>query len=305
MKRSQTRSNKTILIVGAAGSLGNSTVQTLTQETAHDVITVTRTAIADRKGYRDFDSHSPREWKELADSSNWRADVVINAAAMTDVDRCEAEREKAWRTNVDLVESILWYCRKTDAHLIHISTDYVFDGTAGPYTEEARPEPINYYGRTKLAAENLCTKAGTETTIVRTMWLYGSDRPGKPSFSSWVRTKASETREFPVVSDEKGNPTLCGDLAHGLTLLAENGGPGLIHAAGTDHVSRIEWARLILEAEGMDDVTLTPIHSADLNRKATRPLNSGLITIHPQHKGITELTGVRKGERINRVTRER
>lgn len=294
-----------IIVVGASGNLGAATVQLLTQETPHDVIAITRDFIATTTGYTNFDSTNARDWKEMAESRDLRADVVINAAAMTNVDLCETERERAWRTNVDLVDSILLYCRRTNAYLIQVSTDYVFDGTAGPYAEGSRPEPINYYGRTKLAAENLCTKSSTQTTIVRTMWLYGNDRAANTTFSTWVRRQATQKDELPIVTDEIGNPTLYSDIANSLSLLAENRGPAVIHAAGRDRVSRLEWAKIILETEGNQNVSLRPIHSADLNRAAARPLKSGLITVHPQLTGITDLTGVRKGERTNKVMRER
>ena len=296
---------KKIIVVGASGNLGAATVELLMQETPHDVIAITRRFIADRTGYTEFDSSSIRDWKEIADNEQWRADIVINAAAMTNVDLCETERELAWRTNVDLVDSILLYCRRADAYLIQVSTDYVFDGKAGPYSEESRPEPINYYGRTKLAAENLCTKASTQTTIVRTMWLYGHDRPENTTFSTWVRRQAATKNELPIVADEIGNPTLYSDVANSLTLLAENRGPALIHAAGRDRMSRLEWAKIILEVDGIQNVSLRPVRSEDLKRGAERPLESGLITIHPQLTGITDLTGARKGERTNKVMRER
>jgi len=304
-EQSRPPDRKKIIVVGASGNLGAATVELLTQETPHDVIGVTRTFIADQTGYIDFDSTSIRDWKEIADDEKWRADVVINTAAMTDVDRCETEREKAWRTNVDLVDALLLYCRRTDAYLIQVSTDYVFDGKAGPYSEESRPEPINYYGRTKLAAENLCTKASTHTTIIRTMWLYGQDRAANTTFSSWVRRQATGSDDLPIVADEVGNPTLYSDLANSLTLLAENPGPELIHAVGRERVSRFEWAKIILDVEGLQNVSPRPIRSADLNRAAERPLESGLVTLHPQLTGITDLTGVRRGERTNRVIRER
>jgi dTDP-4-dehydrorhamnose reductase len=104
----------------------------------------------------------------------WRPDVIINAAAATNVDGCETDRAEAWRDNVDLVETIVEVCRKIDARLVQVSTDYVFDGEAGPYVESDRPNPINYYGKTKLAAENVCLRSGIDVAIVRTMWLYGA-----------------------------------------------------------------------------------------------------------------------------------
>lgn len=293
------------MVVGHAGRLGRTTLMTLMQETPHEVLAVGRNSIATTDGYEEFDSGSMRAWKDLADQERWRADVVINTAAMTDVDRCETEREQAWRTNVDLVESILWYCRKTDARLIQLSTDYVFDGDNGPYLESTRPEPINYYGRTKLAAENLCTRAGTSTTVVRTMWLYGGITGGAPSFSRWVRDQLETTTRLRIVGDEYGNPTTYDDLAHSLSLLAENDAPPVIHVAGTDRVSRAEWAAIIAETDRYANVEIETISSADLERPARRPLNSGLITLHPQLAGITELTGVRKGERNYRVMSDR
>ena len=123
-------------------------------------------------------------------------DVIINTAAFTNVDLCESEREKAWKVNVKSVEYLAETARIIDAHLIHISTDYVFDGRNGPYSEKDVPKPISYYGRTKLASENTIKLIGVINTIIRTNVLYGPVDFGRPDFVRWVVSNLREEKEM-------------------------------------------------------------------------------------------------------------
>jgi dTDP-4-dehydrorhamnose reductase len=113
-------------------------------------------------------------------------EVIVNCAAMTNVDACERERETAWKINVDGVEHLVESAQRYRSKIVHISSDYVFDGTRGPYTENDRPEPINYYGKTKLASENLLRTAELPWVIIRTMVLYGYAEGVRPNFPLWV-----------------------------------------------------------------------------------------------------------------------
>ena len=297
---------KRIMIVGANGTLGSRLIEMIRAESSYNIVAVTRGYRADKEGYEQWSADIPRDWKEMSDTERWQSDVVVNAAAMTDVDGCETDREKAWKSNVELVESIVNYCRRTDARLLQLSTDYVFDGTSGPYAENDRPNPINYYGRTKHAAENTCLNSSVEASIVRTMWLYGSKpASGKAPFSDWVRGELKKNGPTNVVSDEFGNPTLYDDLAYALLKLIDKSGPTILHAAGKEHLSRLDWAKTIAKVEGIEGKRFEGIPAASLGRKAERPLKSGLTTIHPQLTGVTQLTGIEAGERRSRVMAER
>ena len=296
------------MVVGAQGTLGLATMEMIRAESRHELIAVSRGYRADAKGYERWESDQPRAWKEMAESDRWRADHVVNAAAMTAVDACEKERQEAWRSNVEIVEHILGYCRKSDADLTQISTDYVFGSEPGPYREDDRPAPINYYGRTKLAAENACRNSSVPTTIVRTMWLYGrqsGNANAKPDFTSWVRQKLATGEKFKVVEDEYGTPTHYDDLAHAILQTIEKRTPSLIHAAGEERVSRLEWARLIAKIDGRRADLIEEMSARDLNRAAQRPLDSGLLTNHPQLAGITRLPSVSEGEKRAKILAER
>ena len=134
-------------------------------------------------------------------------DIIINTAAYTNVDRSETEKETAWKINVNGVENIALYAWTVDAHLIHISTDYIFDGKNGPYSEEDKPLPIGYYGRTKLASENSIRTSGVRFSIVRTNILYGPAKYGRPDFVKWVinSLRANESIRDCHRSDRQSN----------------------------------------------------------------------------------------------------
>lgn len=205
--------------------------------------------------------------------------VIVNAAAMTNVDACEQERELAWRINVDGVEHLADAARRVNAHLVHVSTDYVFDGTAGPYTEDARPEPVNYYGRTKLASENLLHGVDFPATVLRTMVLYGYVGVSKPNFALWLIDNLSRKQPVQVVDDQTGNPTLVDDLAYAILSAIELKRTGLYHVAGRDILSRYEFAQRLARVFDFDESLINPVKTATLRQAAARPLQSGLITL--------------------------
>lgn len=270
---------KRVMIVGGAGLLGRSMAVLFRDETDWDIVIATRSHLVDVNGYERWDSDSRSEWKRVVLDNRWRPDVIVNAAAMTHVDRCEEERELAWKTNVGLVEIITEMCRKIDARLVQISSDYVFDGVDGPYTENDRPNPINYYGKTKLAAENVCLRSGVDCAIVRTMWLYGVAGQGKRTFVDWVVESLAKGETIRVVTDEIGNPTLVDDVSYTAVKLIERGVRGVINVAGPDRMSRMAWAEEICRIYGLTpEGRLQPTTASALGRVAERPLNSGLIT---------------------------
>ncbi len=268
-----------VLVVGGQGQLGQKLLQVINRETDWELVSVIRDAIVDQEGYANFDITSRNEWKRMVMNERWRPNVIINAAAFTDVDGCETERERAWKSNVQLVEILLSIARNVEAQLVQVSTDYVFDGTEGPYSETARPNPINYYGKTKLAAENICTRSGVDSAIVRTMWLFGHSENGRRNFVDWVVEQLENKDTVPVVVDEIGNPTLTDDLAYGIIQIIEKKFQGVLNVAGEDLISRLEFAREIAEQLNADPKRIVPLPSGQLVRAAKRPLRSGLVTL--------------------------
>ncbi|MCB0748315.1 MAG: SDR family oxidoreductase, partial [Ignavibacteriae bacterium] len=206
-------------------------------------------------------------------------------AAYTNVDKCESEKELAWNINVNGVEYLAKYSVPSNAHLIHISTDYVFDGLAGPYSENDLPNPISYYGRSKLAGENVIKKFDIKSTILRTNVLFGPTKFGRPDFVKWVFNSLSENKNIRIVTDQINNPTYIEDLAQAIITICDSEKTGLFNIGGAELLNRFEFTKEIAEYFNLDFNLVEPIITADLNQPAPRPLNSGLINL----KAETEL----------------
>ena len=168
----------------------------------------------------------------------FRPDVIIHTAALTDVDGCESRRDDAYRINVEGTGNVVDVCRRCGIKLIHISTDYVFDGKAGPYSETDAPHPINVYGRTKLESEELVTRALDRYVIARSMVLYGYYRAGRLNYVTWLVDALRRKEPVRIVDDQVGTPTLADDLAQALILIDKRDVRGLFHTAGNDCLTR-------------------------------------------------------------------
>ncbi len=205
-------------------------------------------------------------------------DYIINAAAFTNVDLSETERETAWKVNVKGVEYLAESCRTIDAHLIHFSSDYIFDGTKGPYDEKATPKPLGYYGRTKLASENVLKVSGTYYTILRTNVLYGI-ADSRPDYVRWVVNSLKQGKNINIVTDQINNPTYIDDLVQAISKVIEFKKYGIYNIGGRDLISRYDFAIKIAEYFNLNKSLITPITTEMLNQLAKRPLRSGLVTI--------------------------
>lgn len=233
--------------------------------------------------YTQLDITQKNKVKELI--LDFFPDIIINTAAYTNVDRSETEKETAWKINVNGVENIALYAWTVDAHLIHISTDYIFDGKNGPYSEEDKPLPIGYYGRTKLASENSIRTSGVRFSIVRTNILYGPAKYGRPDFVKWVINSLRANESIRIVTDQIGNPTYIDDIVAAINKLIEFKKEGIYNIGGIEMLSRFDFTLRIAEYFSMDKKLILPILTKDLNQPAPRPLKSGLITL----KAETEL----------------
>jgi len=202
-----------------------------------------------------------------------RPHVIINCAAFTNVDKCETERGLAFAVNAGAAGILARAARDIGARLIHVSTDFVFDGKKRScYIEEDRPRPLNVYGKTKLEGERLVRKSGCRFAIVRTAWLYGEH--GK-NFVDTMLKLASEKPELSVVDDEIGSPTWTADLAEALVAVMEKGCEGVFHAVNAGSCSRFEQAEKIMELAGRD-IPIHPIKSSQYKRAAKVPARSVL-----------------------------
>jgi dTDP-4-dehydrorhamnose reductase len=199
-------------------------------------------------------------------------EVVIHCAAMTDVDGCEADPDAAHRVNVAGTRNVVEACGA--ARLIHISTDFVFEGRREtPYAEEDAPAPISVYGRTKLAAEGCVRERGGNHAVVRTAWTFA---PWGRNFVRSILRGAREKGRLRVVTDQVGSPTYAPDLAAALWQLIATDQRGVFHLTNSGIVSRYDFAREIVAAAGMGNVPVEPIESEELNQPAPRPAFSAL-----------------------------
>lgn len=208
---------------------------------------------------------------------HYHPDLIINTAAMTDVDLCEIEREACWRINVEAVKHLIYASNKIGCKIIQISSDYVFDGTRAPYDENSRPKPLGFYGKSKLASENELLLSGLPFNIIRSQILFGTGINIRPNFVTWVLAKLAEKKTFSVVTDQSGNPTLADNLAEAIYWCVELEKEGLFHISGRECISRFDFARKIASVFGYSPDPIQPILTESLNQKAKRPANSQFI----------------------------
>ncbi|HVL88770.1 MAG TPA: dTDP-4-dehydrorhamnose reductase [Actinomycetota bacterium] len=203
------------------------------------------------------------------------AAAVVNAAAFADVDACESEPDRAYAVNAAGPENLARACAATGAFLIHVSTDFVFDGTLGrAYVETDEPSPLSVYSASKLEGEQRVAQANPQAAIVRTAWVYG---PGGRTFFSKVFSMAAAGGPIPATADQFGSPTWVGDLAAALSQLAVRPAAGLFHVAGGGSCSPAEFVEAALGELGLAGVAVTRVRAADLPaRPARRPLATPL-----------------------------
>jgi dTDP-4-dehydrorhamnose reductase len=227
-----------------------------------------------------------------------RPDVVIHAAAFTDVDGCEREKEKAWDVNVEGTRNVALACKKLGIKMIHLSTDYVFDGMSGPYDEEDEPNPVGHYGKTKLESEKVVRDLLDDFIIARTMVLYGYAPGEQTNFVIWLVEQLRNGDGVGIVDDQFGTPTLADDLARALIVLFEKDGRGFYNTAGSEWLSRYDFASRTAEVFELDASLIEKITTAELNQDANRPLRSGLRIDKIHQEFGVEFSSVTEGLRI-------
>ena len=251
-----------LLVTGAAGQLGVDVVMHA-ESVGDDVVGVDKAVL---------DVTDPVAVRELLDAV--RPDAVINAAAYTAVDACETNEALAFAVNADAVGHLAAACELLDIHLVHVSTDYVFDGTLDrPYREDDATNPQSVYGRSKLAGEQA---AGPGAAVARTSWVCGEH--GNNMVKLVLRLASNPDQALAFVDDQRGHPTFTADLAPALRRLAVDRRAGIHHLTNQGAVSWYEFVREILSAAGHDPDRVVPISTSDLDppRPAPRPANSVL-----------------------------
>jgi dTDP-4-dehydrorhamnose reductase len=262
-----------ILVIGASGLLGTK----LTQYALQLGHTATSAYTQHRPSYGEpicLDATNGANVQEAIQSI--KPDIVFNTASITDVDLCEEQPELAMRVNGQAVGSIARACNKTESFLIHVSTDYVFDGERGRYLEDDETGPINAYGRSKLLGETELAHNASHYLIARTSVLYGWGRLHRANFATWLVTKLRAGEPVSVVTDQIASPTLNTNLAKMLLEAAERRLTGIIHMAGATPMSRYEFALKLSKICDFNGDLLTPVTRSATGWKARRPRDSSL-----------------------------
>ena len=277
-----------VLITGANGLLGQTLTQHLSASTNYEVTATARDdtprfdAACD---YIPMDVTTPDEVKEVLNTVD--PDVVVNCAAVSDVAECEDDRNRAWAVNARAVRTLAKGCRERRAHIVQISSDFVFNGKRGPYDENGRPDPVNYYGRTKLASENALREFDfLDWTIVRTVLLYGTAQDlSRSNVVLWMIDQLSSGNTIHVVNDQWRTPTYVWDLADGIERVISRNQTGIYHISGREMVTIHELAETVADVFRLDPGLIDPVSSDYFDDAVARPSKTGFIIL----KAETEL----------------
>lgn len=268
-----------VLITGANGLLGQKLVEFYEADPSIEVVSTGRGSNRNRPGsytYVPLDVTSESEVLSIIGMA--MPDVVINTAAMTDVDKCEMEKEECWDQNVKAVEHLIKACEANGSFLIHLSTDFIFDGVNGPYEEDDVPNPLSFYAKSKLAAEELLEKSTINWSVVRTMLVYGVVQDmSRSNIILWVKKNLEEGKQISVVNDQWRTPTLAEDLAKGCALIAEKKVPGIFHISGKDLLTPYQIALETAVFFKLNARLIQEVDGSMFKQTAKRPSRTGFI----------------------------
>lgn len=269
---------KKVLITGSNGLLGQKLIELYLQNDSVELIATARGAnrYPIKKGYT-YVSMDVTDVRNVMDVVTMHhPDTIIHTAAMTNVDTCETDQEGAEKLNVDAVEYIVEAANEVGAHLIHLSTDFIFNGEAGPYTEDAEPDPVSYYGETKLAAENMVKNQCNKWSIARTILVYGIVHDmSRSNIVLWAKGALEKGQPINVVNDQVRSPTLAEDLAIGCKLIEEKQAEGIFNISGKDQMSIVEIVERVADYFQLDKSIIKQVSSKTLNQAAMRPPITG------------------------------
>lgn len=269
---------KKVLITGSNGLLGQKLIGLYLQNDSVELIATARGAnrYPIKKGYT-YVSMDVTDVRNVMDVvTDHQPDTIIHTAAMTNVDTCESDKEGAEMLNVDAVEYIVEAANEVGAHLIHLSTDFIFDGEAGPYTEDAEPDPVSYYGETKLAAENMVKNQCNKWSIARTILVYGIVHDmSRSNIVLWAKGALEKGQPINVVNDQVRSPTLAEDLAIGCQLIEQREAEGVFNISGKDQMSIVEIVERVADYFQLDKSIIKQVSSKTLNQAAMRPPVTG------------------------------
>jgi dTDP-4-dehydrorhamnose reductase len=272
---------KNVLVTGANGLLGQKLVEMLLPfANQYQIIATARGENRAKitKGY----IYEPLDITNVdavsAIFEKYQPDAVIHGAAMTNVDQCEDQKELCWDANVNAVLYIVNECKKYNSRLIHVSTDFIFDGKNGPYTENAEANPLSYYGESKLAAEKLVQNSGLHWAIARTVLVYGViNDPSRSNIVLWAKNALESKKEIFVVDDQFRTPTLAEDLADGCIKILLMEKEGIFNISGKDFLSVFQMVQKVAEFYDLSMDNVKKVSSSTLNQRAKRPPITGFV----------------------------
>lgn len=262
-----------LLVIGAAGLVGSTAVrlgknyQVFKTFNSHDM-----------QDGNSFKLDVTNRDKVFALIEKIKPDFIIDAHALHDVDYCETHPEEAWRVNVEGTKNVAEACKRIGAKLVYMSTDYIFDGRKLKYTEKDKPNPLNYYSRTKLIAERVIDALGVNHIIARSSVLYGIGGQGKMNFVLWLISKLKNGEKVNIVTDQHNNPTYVDKLVETIFTLYEKDAYGTFHVTGTTCLSRFDFAKIIANTFGLNSKLINPITTPELHQVAKRPERVNMIT---------------------------
>ncbi|MFL2580196.1 MAG: SDR family oxidoreductase [Parvicellaceae bacterium] len=269
-----------ILITGSNGLLGQKIVYQLVERKDIEVIASAKGSnrLIKKKGYQYIDLDITNKNQVYNTINKLKPHAVINCAAMTNVDACEENQEDCWNTNVEAVEYIAIASESIKAHLVQLSTDFIFDGNAGPYSEEDTPNPLHVYAKSKLESERIVQKIMTKWSIARTIIIYGiADNMSRSNLVLWAKKEIENGNSINVINDQFRSPTFAEDLAKGCISIVDHSAFGIYHLSGPKTYSILELVNIVADFYKLDKSLINPISSASLNQLAKRPLVTGFI----------------------------
>jgi dTDP-4-dehydrorhamnose reductase len=278
--------SKTILITGSNGLLGQKLIHLLKEKNEVVATSLGSCLISNQSGFIYQSLDITEEDSILQIFEKYKPDFVINTAAMTNVDACEDDKELCDKINVTAVNYLSTACEKFNSHLIHISTDFIFDGENGPYREDDVANPLSYYGLSKWKSEQLLQQSNCKWAILRTIILYGTaENLQRNNIVLWGRQALKDGQELNIIDDQFRSPTLAEDLAEACRLVIKKQAIGVYNASGKDQMSIYEMVERMADFYKCDKSQINRISSSTLNQKAKRPPKTGFIL----NKSIKEL----------------
>ena len=277
-----------VLITGSNGLLGQKLLHKLRVDNSVELITTSigENRVTEKEGYKyiSLDITNKQQLEEVIYSE--KPNVIINTAAMTNVDACEDKKQECDNLNVDAVKYLSDCSMDINSHFIQISTDFIFDGSSGPYTEEAIPNPLSYYGLSKLKSETILLESTCKWTILRTIIVFGvAEKLSKGNLVLWAKGALAKGDPLNIIDDQFRSPTLAEDLADACILSFKKEKYGIYNASGKDIMSIFEIVERIAKHYNYSTKNMNRISTATLNQTAGRPPKTGFIL----DKAIKEL----------------